>query len=162
LLDAIRSKRIAVALGAGMVAAGALIIEVWPSFPLVLAAGCSRDYRCFLAGDYCISLGLVGNAALASDSDVISACLGGGALATGFMGFIAYLCRIARYSSRLLALVLPRSSLSAASSPQISISAAPRHSGSPRPSPPREPGSEAFGRPLAAHIRRLRVLISDG
>src|SRR5579863_8778121 len=38
LLDAIRSKRIAVALGAGMVAAGALIIEVSPSFPLVLLA----------------------------------------------------------------------------------------------------------------------------
>jgi len=32
LLDAIRSKRIAVALGAGIVAAGALIIAVWPSF----------------------------------------------------------------------------------------------------------------------------------
>jgi hypothetical protein len=38
LLDAIRSKRVAVALGAGMVAAGALIIAIWPSFPLVLAA----------------------------------------------------------------------------------------------------------------------------
>jgi MFS family permease len=31
LLDAVRSKRVAVALGAGMVAAGALIIAVWPS-----------------------------------------------------------------------------------------------------------------------------------
>src|ERR1700723_4282401 len=38
LLDAIRSKRIAVALGAGMVAAGALIIAVWPRFPLGLTA----------------------------------------------------------------------------------------------------------------------------
>ena len=38
LLDAIRSKRIAVALGAGMVAAGALIIAIWPSFPLVFCA----------------------------------------------------------------------------------------------------------------------------
>src|ERR1700675_5124258 len=36
LLDAIRSKRTAVALGAGMVAAGALIIAFWPNFPLVL------------------------------------------------------------------------------------------------------------------------------
>src|ERR1700675_1274539 len=35
LLDAIRSKRFAVALGASMVAAGALIIGVWPRRPLV-------------------------------------------------------------------------------------------------------------------------------
>jgi MFS family permease len=38
LLDVIRSKRVAVALGAGMVAAGALIIAIWPSFLLVLVA----------------------------------------------------------------------------------------------------------------------------
>src|SRR5580700_4115380 len=38
LLDAIRSKRFAVALGALMVAASALIIALWPSFPPVLAA----------------------------------------------------------------------------------------------------------------------------
>src|SRR6204780_4816862 len=37
LLDAIRSKRTVVALGATMVAAGALIIALWPSFPLGLA-----------------------------------------------------------------------------------------------------------------------------
>ena len=38
LLDAIRPKRLVVALGAIMVAASALIIALWPSFPLVLAA----------------------------------------------------------------------------------------------------------------------------
>src|SRR5258707_3344054 len=38
LLDAIRSNGIAVALGARMVAAGALIIAIWPSFPLVFVA----------------------------------------------------------------------------------------------------------------------------
>jgi MFS family permease len=38
LLDAIRSKRTVVALGATMVAASALIIAFWPSFPQVLAA----------------------------------------------------------------------------------------------------------------------------
>src|SRR5258707_8734967 len=67
LLDAIRSKRIAVALGAGMVAAGALIIEVWPSFPLVLAALVLQGITGgFLGlGITAISLGLVGNAALA-------------------------------------------------------------------------------------------------
>src|SRR4029077_296681 len=37
LLDTVRSKRNLVALGAVMVAAGALIIPFWPSFPLVLA-----------------------------------------------------------------------------------------------------------------------------
>src|ERR1700732_2624638 len=38
LLDAVRSKRTAVALGATMVAASALIVAFWPSFPLVLGA----------------------------------------------------------------------------------------------------------------------------
>jgi len=33
LLDVIRSKRFAVALGASMVAAGTLIVALWPSFP---------------------------------------------------------------------------------------------------------------------------------
>ena len=38
LLDAVRSKRAAAAVGATMVAVAALIIAMWPSFPLVLAA----------------------------------------------------------------------------------------------------------------------------
>src|SRR4051812_15680475 len=38
LLDTIRSKQMVVALGATMVAAAALIIASWPSFPLVLTA----------------------------------------------------------------------------------------------------------------------------
>jgi MFS family permease len=38
LLDSIRSKRSAVALGATMVAVSAIIISLWPSFPAVLAA----------------------------------------------------------------------------------------------------------------------------
>jgi MFS family permease len=66
LLDAIRSKRIAVALGAVMVAAGALIIAVWPSFPLVLTAlvlqGITGGFLGLALA--AISLGLVGNAAL--------------------------------------------------------------------------------------------------
>jgi predicted MFS family arabinose efflux permease len=54
LLDATRSKRIVVALGAIMVAAGALIIALWPSFPLVLAALVPRDHRRVPgAGDCC-------------------------------------------------------------------------------------------------------------
>ena len=93
LLDAIRPKRIAVALGAGMVAAGALMIAVWPSFPLVVAAlvlqGITGGFLGMAIAT--ISLGLVGNAALAErlgrNQRFASA---GGVLATGFMGFIAY------------------------------------------------------------------------
>jgi MFS family permease len=67
LLDAIRSKRTAVALGDGMVAAGALIIAVWPNFPLVLAALVLQGITGGFLGlaIVAISLGLVGNRALA-------------------------------------------------------------------------------------------------
>jgi predicted MFS family arabinose efflux permease len=43
LLDAVRSKRTAVALGAAIVAVAALIIAVRPSFPLVLAALAAQE-----------------------------------------------------------------------------------------------------------------------
>jgi MFS family permease len=110
LLDAIRSKRIAVALGAGMVAAGALIIEVWPSFPLVLAAlvlqGITGGFLGLAIAT--ISLGLVGNAALAErlgrNQRFASA---GGVLATGFMGFIAYFLSYRAIFIAAAALVLP-------------------------------------------------------
>src|SRR5580658_11285281 len=62
LLDAIRSKRVAVALGAGMVGAGALVIAVWPSFPSVLAALLLQGITGGFLGlaIVAISLGLVG------------------------------------------------------------------------------------------------------
>ena len=110
LLDAIRSKRIAVALGAGMVAAGALIIEVWPSFPLVLAALVLQGITGGFLGlaITAISLGLVGNAALAErlgrNQRFASA---GGVLATGFMGFIAYFLSYRGIFIVAAALVLP-------------------------------------------------------
>jgi len=110
LLDAIRSKRIAVALGAGMVAAGALIIEVWPSFPLVLAALVLQGITGGFVGlaITAISLGLVGNAALAErlarNQRFASA---GGVLATGFMGFIAYFLSYRAIFIVAAALVLP-------------------------------------------------------
>jgi MFS family permease len=93
LLDAIRSKRIAVALGAGMIAAGALMIAVWPSFPLVLAALVLQGITGGFVGlaIAAISLGLVGNAALAErlgrNQRFAST---GGVLAAGLMGLIAY------------------------------------------------------------------------
>src|SRR6266478_5203649 len=110
LLDAIRSKRIAVALGAGMVAAGALIIEVWPSFPLVLAALVLQGITGGFLGlaITAISLGLVGNAALAErlgrNQRFASV---GGVLATGFMGFIAYFLSYRAIFIAAAALVLP-------------------------------------------------------
>jgi MFS family permease len=110
LLDAIRSKRIAVALGAGMVAAGALMIAVWPSFPLVVAAlvlqGITGGFLGMAIAT--ISLGLVGNAALAErlgrNQRFASA---GGVLATGFMGFIAYFLSYRAIFIAAAALVLP-------------------------------------------------------
>jgi MFS family permease len=110
LLDAIRPKRIAVALGAGMVAAGALMIAVWPSFPLVVAAlvlqGITGGFLGLAIAT--ISLGMVGNAALAErlgrNQRFASA---GGVLATGFMGFIAYFLSYRAIFIAAAALVLP-------------------------------------------------------
>jgi MFS family permease len=66
LLDAIRSKRLVVALGAMMVAASAFIIALRPSFPLVLAALVLQAITGGFLGlaVAAISLGLVGHAAL--------------------------------------------------------------------------------------------------
>src|SRR5271155_149717 len=66
LLDAIRSKRSVVALGAAMVAASASMIAIWPSFPVVLAALVLQGITGGFLGlaIVAISLGLVGHAAL--------------------------------------------------------------------------------------------------
>ena len=110
LLDAIRSKRIAVALGAGMVAAGALIIAVWPSFPLVLAAlvlqGITGGFLGLAIAT--ISLGLVGHVALAErlGRNQRFASMGG-VFAAGIMGFIAYFLSYRAIFIAAAALVLP-------------------------------------------------------
>jgi MFS family permease len=110
LLDAVRSKRVAVALGAGMVASGALIIAVWPSFPLVLAALVLQGITGGFLGlaITAISLGLVGNAALAErlgrNQRFASV---GGVLAAGLMGFIAYFLSYRAIFVVAAALVLP-------------------------------------------------------
>src|ERR1700689_1454415 len=89
LLDAIRSKRTVVALGATMVAAGALIIALWPSFPLGLAALVLQGITSGFLGlaIAAISLGLVGHAALAErlgrNQRFASS---GGVVAAGLMG----------------------------------------------------------------------------
>jgi MFS family permease len=110
LLDAIRSKRIVIALGAGMVAAGALIIAVWPSFPLVLAALVLQGITGGFLGlaIAAISLGLVGNAALAErlGRNQRFASIGG-VLAAGLMGLIAYFLSYRAIFVVAAALVLP-------------------------------------------------------
>ncbi len=110
LLDAIRSKRIAVALGSGMVAAGALIIAIWPSFPLVLAALVLQGITGGFLGlaIAAISLGLVGHTALAErlgrNQRFASA---GGVVAAGLMGLIAYFLSYRAIFFAAAALVLP-------------------------------------------------------
>jgi MFS family permease len=110
LLDAIRSKRSAIALGAGMVAAGALIIAVWPSFPLVLAALVLQGITGGFLGlaIVAISLGLVGNTALAErlgrNQRFAST---GGVVAAGLMGLIAYFLSFRAIFFVAATLVLP-------------------------------------------------------
>jgi MFS family permease len=110
LLDATRSKRTVVALGAIMVAAGALIIAVWPSFPLVLAAlvlqGITGGFMGLAIA--AISLGLVGHAALGErlgrNQRFAST---GGVLAAGLMGLIGYFLSFRAIFFSAAALVLP-------------------------------------------------------
>ena len=110
LLDAIRSKRFAVALGAAMVAAGALIIAISPTFPLVLAAlvlqGITGGFMGLAIA--AISLGLVGHAALAErlgrNQRFASS---GGVVAAGLMGLIAYFLSYRAIFFAAAALVLP-------------------------------------------------------
>ena len=110
LLDAVRSKRIAVALGAVMVAAGALIIAVWPTFPLVLSALVLQGITGGFLGlaIAAISLGLVGHAALAErlgrNQRFAST---GGVVAAGLMGLVAYFLSYRAIFFVAAALVLP-------------------------------------------------------
>ena len=109
-LDAIRSKRFAVAVGATMVAAGALIIAVWPTLPLVTAALVLQGITGGFLGlaIAAISLGLVGHAALAErlgrNQRFAST---GGVVAAGLMGLIAYFLSYRAIFFAAAALVLP-------------------------------------------------------
>jgi MFS family permease len=110
LLDTMRSKRFAVALGATMVGAGALIIALWPSFPLVLAALVLQGITGGFLGlaIAAISLGLVGHAALAErlgrNQRFAST---GGVVAAGLMGLIAYFLSYRAIFFVAAALVVP-------------------------------------------------------
>jgi MFS family permease len=110
LLDTIRSKRMVVAMGAIVVAAGALIIAFWPTFPLVLAALVLQA----IAGGFpglaiaAISLGLVGHAALGErlGRNQRFASMGG-VIAAGLMGLIGYFASYRAIFFAAAALVLP-------------------------------------------------------
>jgi MFS family permease len=110
LLDAIRSKRIVVALGATMVAAGALIIAFWPSFPLVLTGLVLQGITGGFLGlaIAAISLGLVGHAALGErlgrNQRFAST---GGVVAAGLMGLIGYFLSYRAIFLAAAALLLP-------------------------------------------------------
>jgi MFS family permease len=110
LLDAIRSKRVVVALGAIMVAASALIIALRPSFPLVLAALVLQAMTGGFLGlaIASISVGLVGHAALGKrlgrNQRFAST---GGVVAAGLMGVIGYFLSYRAIFFAAAALVLP-------------------------------------------------------
>jgi MFS family permease len=110
LLDAARSKRAAVALGATMVAAGALIIASWPSFPLVLTALVLEAVTGGFLGlaVAAISLGLVGHAALGErlgrNQRFAST---GGVLGASLMGLIGYFLSYRAIFLVAAALVVP-------------------------------------------------------
>jgi MFS family permease len=109
-LDAIRSKRIVVASGATMVAAAAVIIAFWSSFPLVLGALVLQAITGGFLGlaITAISLGLVGHAALGErlgrNQRFAST---GGVVAAGLMGLIGYLLSYRAIFLTAAALVLP-------------------------------------------------------
>jgi MFS family permease len=110
LLDSIRSKQAAVALGAMTVAAGALIIALWPNLPSVLAALVLQAITGGFLGlaIAAISLGLVGHAALGErlGRNQRFASMGG-VLAAGLMGLLSYFLSYRAIFLAAAALVLP-------------------------------------------------------
>src|SRR4029077_19635935 len=93
LLDKVRSKRALVAVGACIVALSALIIELRPSFPLVLIGLVLQGITGGLLGPAiaAISLGLVGHSALPERLGRNQRFASMGSLvAAGLMGLIAY------------------------------------------------------------------------
>ncbi len=94
LLDTVRSKRALAALGASMVAVTALVIGIWPNFPLVFTALVLHGTTGAFLGPAiaAISLGVVGHLALAEQLGRNQRFASAGSLiATGLMGLIGYL-----------------------------------------------------------------------
>ena len=110
LLDTVRSKRPLVALGAAMVAISAMIIEFWPSFPLVLIAQGLQGITGGLLGPAiaAISLGLVGHAALPERLGRNQRFASTGSLvAAALMGLVGYAFSYHAIFLLVIALALP-------------------------------------------------------
>jgi MFS family permease len=93
LIDAVRRKRLLVAIGVVTVALSALIFRLWPSFPLVTLAQISQGMTGGFLGPavVAVTLGLVGHARLAErlgQNQRFAAT--GGVVVTLAMAFIAY------------------------------------------------------------------------
>jgi MFS family permease len=110
LLDASRSKRFLVALGAIVVAVSALVIALWPILPVVFAALALQGLTGGVLGPAvaAISLGLVGHTALAKRLGRNQRFASAGALTvTGLMGAIGYFWSYRAIFFVSAALVLP-------------------------------------------------------
>jgi MFS family permease len=110
LLDTVRSKRSLVALGAAMVAVSAMIIEFWPSFPLVLIAQGLQGITGGILGPAiaAISLGLVGHAALPERLGRNQRFASTGSLvAAALMGLVGYAFSYHAIFLLVIALTLP-------------------------------------------------------
>ena len=94
LLDAVRSKRALVALGAIMVAVSAFVIGIWPNVPLVFTALVLHGTTGAFLGPAiaAVTLGLVNHSALSERLERNQSFASTGSLiATGLMGLIGYL-----------------------------------------------------------------------
>jgi MFS family permease len=110
LLDASRSKRFLVALGAIVVSVSALVMALWPILPVVLAALVLQGLTGGVLGPAvaAISLGLVGHQALAERLGRNQRFASAGALTvTGLMGAIGYFLFYRAIFFVSAALVLP-------------------------------------------------------
>lgn len=110
LLDAIRSKRFLVALGAVVVAVSALLMALWPILPVVFATSVLQGLTGGVLGPAvaAISLGLVGHMALAERLGRNQRFASAGALiVTGLMGAIGYFLSYRAIFFVSAALVLP-------------------------------------------------------
>src|SRR5499427_1640885 len=110
LLDASRSKRFLVALGAIVVAVSALVMALWPILPVVFAASVLQGLTGGILGPAvaAISLGLVGHTALAERLGRNQRFASAGALiVTGLMGAIGYFLSYRAIFFVSAALVLP-------------------------------------------------------
>ena len=110
LLDTVRSKRPLVALGAAMVAISAMIIEFWPSFPLVLIGLALQGITGGILGPAiaAISLGLVGHAALPQRLGRNQRFASTGSLvAAALMGLVGYAFSYHAIFLLVIALTLP-------------------------------------------------------